>query len=125
MKQFDLEEYLKNPNMEIVTRDGRKVRIICTDKKGTDFPIIGLVDLGHIEETNHYTKNGYWCLYDTENMNDLVFASEKHEGWINLYLDYENKVFCGFCIHNSKEEAEKFGKESSNYITTSKIEWEE
>ena len=24
MKQFNLEEYLKNPNRKIVTRDGRK-----------------------------------------------------------------------------------------------------
>lgn len=28
-------------------------------------------------------------------------------------------------IYNSKEEAEKTGKECSGYITTSKIEWEE
>ena len=38
MKQFNLMEYLANPSRKIVTRDGRNVRIICTDKKGTNFP---------------------------------------------------------------------------------------
>lgn len=42
MKEFSLEEYLKNPDREVVTRDGRKVRIICTDRKGAT-PIIALV----------------------------------------------------------------------------------
>ena len=31
MKQFDLQEYLKNPSRKVVTRDGRDVRIICTN----------------------------------------------------------------------------------------------
>ena len=43
MKPFNLEEYLANPTKKVVTRDGRNVRIICTDRKGTDFPIVGLV----------------------------------------------------------------------------------
>lgn len=33
MKQFNLEEYLKNPKRKVVTRDGRDVRVICTDRK--------------------------------------------------------------------------------------------
>ena len=33
MKQFDLKEYLKGPNKKVVTRDGRNVRIICTDRR--------------------------------------------------------------------------------------------
>ena len=44
MKQFNLEEYLKNPSRKVVTRDGRNVRIICTDKRGTNFPIVALVE---------------------------------------------------------------------------------
>lgn len=32
MKQkFDLEEYLADPSRKVVTRDGKQVRIICTD----------------------------------------------------------------------------------------------
>lgn len=33
MRQFDLDEYLKNPNRKVVTRDGRSVRIVCTDMR--------------------------------------------------------------------------------------------
>lgn len=29
MKQFNLTEYLKNPDRQIITRDGDSVRIIC------------------------------------------------------------------------------------------------
>lgn len=32
MKEFSLEEYLAHPKRKIVTRDGRKVRIVCTDR---------------------------------------------------------------------------------------------
>ena len=41
MKPFNLEEYLANPSKKVVTRDGRKIRIICTDAK-SDYPIIVL-----------------------------------------------------------------------------------
>ena len=34
MKPFNLEEYLKNPSLKIVTREGKDARIICTDAKG-------------------------------------------------------------------------------------------
>ena len=41
MKQFNLEEYLKNPLRKIVTRGGRPVRIVCTDFGNEFYPIIG------------------------------------------------------------------------------------
>ena len=31
MKQFNLEKYLNNPSMKVVTRDGRNVKILCTN----------------------------------------------------------------------------------------------
>ena len=42
MKQFSLEEYLKNPDRKVVTRNGLPVRIICTDRKDK-WPIVALV----------------------------------------------------------------------------------
>ena len=39
MEKFNLEEYLKNPSRKVVTRDGRKVRIICTDMNYKNHPI--------------------------------------------------------------------------------------
>ena len=40
MKQFNLEEYKKNPNRKVITRDGKSVRIVCTDMIGTSYPIL-------------------------------------------------------------------------------------
>ena len=40
MEQFSLEKYLANPSRKVVTRDGRNARIICTDRKDLDFPIM-------------------------------------------------------------------------------------
>ena len=125
MKQFNLEEYLNNPSRKVVTRDGRNVRIICTDKRGTNFPIVALVECEDKEETCYYTAKGYWNSCEIESKIDLFFAPEKHEGWINIF----NGVFCdthASCgIYKSKEAAEKVGNSLSGYIATIKIEWEE
>ena len=43
MKQFSLEEFLNNPSRKVVTRDGRPVRIVCTDAK-RKYKVIGLVE---------------------------------------------------------------------------------
>ena len=45
MKQFNLKDYLANPSLRVVTRDGRNVRIICTDAR-REYPIIALLEEG-------------------------------------------------------------------------------
>lgn len=35
MKKFDLKEYLGNPKRKVVTRNGRPIRIICTNMKNS------------------------------------------------------------------------------------------
>ncbi len=119
MKPFNLEEYLKNPSKKTITRDGKNARIICTDKKGTEYPIVALIDEGREEQFFQCTKNGkslspYTC--------DLFFAPEKQKGWINVYGG--DGGFRGGSIYPSKEDANK-GKCLHGYITTIKIEWEE
>ena len=42
MKQFNLTEYLENPELKVVTRDGHPARIVCTDAKGR-YPVVALV----------------------------------------------------------------------------------
>ncbi len=124
MKQFNLEEYLKNPSRKVVTKEGRNVRIICTDRADSIFPIVALIESKWGESTTVHTKDGKYFLNDASDC-DLFFAPEKHEGWINVYLDAENNGYAGYCIYKSKEEAENFGKTCHNYIRTIKIEWEE
>ena len=77
MKQFSVEEYNKNPKRKVVTRKGEDVRIVCTDRKGTDFPIIALcggVTTGQ-EICRIYHANGNFSETGTTEF-DLVFAEE-------------------------------------------------
>ena len=126
MKRFNLEEYLKNPSKKIVTRDGKAVRIICTDREDSIYPIVALIQDNNRESEflAAYTKDGIPAEY-TEVYYTLFFVPEKKEGWLNIYLDAENSGYVGTCIYKSKEEAEESGKKWSCYITTLKIEWEE
>ena len=42
MKQFTVEEYQKNPNRKVITRDGKSVRIVYTDMIGTSYPVLAI-----------------------------------------------------------------------------------
>ena len=123
MEQFSLEKYLANPSRKVVTRDGRKARILCTDRKG-DYPIIALVE--NCDSINEnvcsYDKNGIFYTSGISDNNDLFFAPEKHEGWVNIYEEGANRYLEG-CIYITKEEAKRM--RGYGYITTIKIEREE
>ena len=125
MKEFNLTEYLKNPSQKVVTRDGREVRIICTDAKG-DEPIIALVYNNIREEENVYTYNRDGYFYNNnDSCLDLFFAPVKREGWINVYRFKDDTRTIG-CLFKNEEEAKlhKYDR-ASEYIKTIKIEWEE
>ena len=121
MKQFNLDEYLKNPNRKVITRDGNSVRILCTDAKG-NFPIIALVEMYNgVETVLRLKENGHFY-NDTEDSRDLFFVTEKHERWINLYKD-DDIVYASMDAFNTKKEAKVAS--CSTCVTTVKVEWEE
>ena len=125
MKEFNLEEYLKDPSKKVVTRDGREVRIICTDMK-SEYPLIALITdkKDNSESPFVYTKNGRYFFEETNN--DLFFDTVKREGWINLYKDKEiNYPYIPRIIHDSEEDAKEAIKGDPDFIATIKIEWEE
>ena len=121
MKAFNLEEYLKNPSKKLVTRGGRTVkRILCTDARG-DYPIVALVDCGCYDTALSYTKDGGFYASNETSVNDLFFAPEKHEGYVNIYKNLmTGSMYCDCNIYASKEDAEK-----QHGIAIAKIEWEE
>lgn len=126
MKQFNLEEYLANPNRKVITRRGNKVRIVCTNRKNENYPIVALIQdsTGNYEDTHHYTINGKWVNGET-NLSDLFFAPEKKEGWINLY-EFNLVIVPGTKVYDTKEKAKfEIGNKSKNYISTIKVECEE
>ena len=119
MKAFNLEEYLKNPKRKVVTRDGRNVRIVCTDVKSELYPVLALVDNWGAEICNSYTKEGRF-LPGNEAHRDLFFAPVKHEGWVNVYRDFDD-MMCG-SVFATEEDAKCKAKTA---IATVRIEWEE
>lgn len=126
MKQFNIEEYKKNPNRKVITRDGRSVRIVCTDVMGAIYPVFAVYEKDPTHECcQSYTTDGKHYT-EGDSQADLFFAPEKHEGWINLYqMDYG--VYANSDVYPTKEEAERYGKFSSHvsYVATCKIEWED
>ena len=122
MKPFNLEEYLKNPSKKVVTRDRKAVKILCTNYESRQ-PIIAEIE-GH-DYSRSFTKDGRYHIDNRNSPYDLFFASEKHEGWINIYTDINDNSHPGNHIFESKEEAEEEGEKGSGYVTTIKIEWGE
>lgn len=123
MKQFSLDEYLKNPSRKVVTRDRRKVRIICTDREGSMYPIVALItdDGIGLEILVTYTKDGIPVEYN-EACYTLFFEPERKKRWVNLYKSESGEYSLGaICI--SKKHAEVMA--GSECIATVKIEWEE
>ena len=121
MKQFDLEEYLANPSKKVVTRDGRSVKIHCTNYVNA-YPVIAEIEGSG--ESHSYTKDGT-LLFDVDSSDDLFFASKSHEGWINIYRTEGDESVYTANVYNSKEEAEDAGRGEEDYLVTIKIEWEE
>ena len=118
MKAFSLEEYLKNPSKKVVTKEGKKVRIICTDARGS-YPVVALIEESYYDNALSYTEDGK--LYNGEsNVYDLFFAPEKHEGWVNVYRDFDD-MMCG-SVFATEEDAKCNAKTA---IATVRIEWEE
>ena len=125
MEQFSLEKYIANPSRKVVTRDGCPVRILCTDKKSYNEQIVGLImgDNG-MEFISTWTQQGK-SFFNTDTPNDLFFAPERHEGYINIYRNEYENYYKGKIIYSSKEDAVKRGEKTPDYITTTKVEWEE
>lgn len=93
IKPFSLEAW-KN-GAKIKTRYGHEVRIICTDAKDENYPIIALAKLFNNDEVvAHYTSEGKVRLDTGVSDNDLVIVDEDEEFW----SDKENKEAKGYFI---------------------------
>lgn len=125
MKPFNLEQ--AKAGAPVCTRDGQPARIICYDLKGyKNYPILALVEspVG-VEATVSYALNGHHAL-DSDTSIDLMMASVKREGWVNLYTCPSGATATDQCtLYQSEKEARsQILKNSGVYIATVKIEWE-
>ena len=142
MKPFNLKEHLENPHRKVVTRDGRPVRIICTNGQlfssgpnNSTYPVIALVKKSSNNRDKNLNEELLFCysidghrIIGTDDRNDLFFETVKVSGWINIYraTTFPGGVSTG-AIHETKEEAllTRTGEGKDNYLDTIFIEWEE
>ena len=125
MKQFSIDEYLKNPLRKIVTRDGRNVTIHCTNL-GKSLPVVAQIE--DAEFSQIYTKDGkssFWL----DSQDDLFFAPEKKVVWLNIYKGCDGPI-TSYYAFSSKEDAEESSRHGCSftegmYLATVKAEWEE
>ena len=110
-----------------MTRDGRDVKIYCTNftraqniiaqVEGNDFPA-------------SYRKDGIFINGEESNC-DLFFATEKHKGWVNIYKAGAHREtlvcmvnrYAGSSIWPTEEAAKTAA--DPDPVATIKIEWEE
>ena len=128
IKPFNLEA--AKAGKPVCTRNGRKARIICFDRefiyKGQNYCIVALINDGSYSESLYsYTEDGLFNPNKIHN-DDLMMASEKKEGWINICrnLNTNKTELDTKDIYNTKKEALQ-NLSSMTYVTTVKIEWEE
>ena len=118
LKPFDIQK--AREGKPVCTRDGRKARIICFDRKDIK-PIVALVTFINgtsvIEKAFYYFEDGYHLSKNDNNIYDLMMLPEKKEGWVNIYDDMR--------IYANEEGAKMGISPERTYITTTKIEWEE
>lgn len=89
----------------VQTRDGRAVRILCTDAStsltgsGTPQPVVGIID--------GYSSPQMWCLdgrywpHVRMHDSDLIQASEIRTRWVNVYPAGTNEDY----LHTNEEKA--------------------
>ena len=110
LKEFDLEA--AKQGKPVCTRNGRKARIICFDRKfyhdGYNYPIVAMVNDNDNELVHAYTQDGL-LVGNMKGDLDLMMLPEKKEGWVNVYKD---------SVYDTKDEALIGRSESRGYIDT-------
>lgn len=124
----------------VCTRDGRKARIICFDRrlfyKNVSYPILAVVERSDGEDdVCGYNEKGKVLIEDgAEYKDDLMMLPEKKEKWINIYKSTTNYItgksitsyIPGGSLYDTEEAAKAVADMADDdYITTTKVSWEE
>ena len=119
MKQFNLQEYLAHPERKVVTRDGRKARIVCTDFDNPDFPVVAEIK-GHKWPLS-FATNGE-AIKGRPLACDIFFSPTIVKRWGIVYRK-AGRLF------DTREEAEKRMEEADEgekkFCSVCEVEWEE
>jgi len=86
------------------TRDGRSVRVLAVDVKGTYPVVAAVVWKSGNEDIHYYTQGGAVDTRDTNHL-DLVEVKEKVVFWFNSYKAREQNRPGAMYMHDSEEKA--------------------
>ena len=131
MKPFDLEQ--AKAGAPVITRNGRKARIICFDVKNDTYPMLALVtNSSGVEFPKTYTREGkYYATVnagavDAKSPYDLFMGPVKREGWVNLYQNaIAQSGVAVYTVYLTEEQAKLNISKTGIFIATAKITWEE
>lgn len=127
LKPFNLEEAKKNPE-RVVTRDGRKARILCDDlKTKTKHKIASVIaDIDGTDQFFLHRASGKIRTDEEASQYDLMLLPVKKEGWVRVFKTSYGppvRALVSEGVFKTKEEAES--TESKSFVAAAKIEWEE
>lgn len=95
MKPFNLEA--AKAGWPLCTRDGRKARLLCTDRYAKDviLPVVALVPehSGYEEQPRLFGLDGRFLLTDTETGNDLMMADKEYVLWVTVFTDIKGHTW--------------------------------
>ncbi|CAH1657715.1 hypothetical protein CHELA1G11_13012 [Hyphomicrobiales bacterium] len=77
-------------NKPVQTKDGRKVRLLCTDGPDCQYPVIGIIE-GDIYPS-YWMTDGNYMSTRAEDRRILINAPEKHELWVNVWKGPEGTI---------------------------------
>ena len=102
----------------VQTRDGRKVRILCTDMDGEYDSIVGIVmNTNESEQCESWRPDGHY--YDTSETNsDLVNVPETRVVWVNMYPGNFHTLW------PAKERADAMQKSDNSREACIRVEYE-
>jgi hypothetical protein len=86
-----------DPTKSYTTRDGRPVRILCTDADGC-FPVVGILDGGCAEhDVKRWAEDGRAFLHRSQDSLDLIPAPVRHQlkRYLNIYRRKNGDIEAG------------------------------
>lgn len=111
MKPFDLEAAKRGA--AVCMRNGKPVRIICTDRVSSKYPVVVLVPDGEYEDVEIYTSTGKYGVKDFVSDDDLMMRDD----------DYAEKLARGEYGNHIEEVLEKVDPVVMGNSTTDREYW--
>ena len=121
MKPFSIKEHIEHPDWEVVTREGKPVRILCTDLADDNYPVVAIINKWHVDK---FTADGIFQAGE-ESKYDLFFYFKKIEVW-TLFVKCAGNFVLGPIFYDTIEEARRVQEsDPDRYGPIVKVEWEE